>query len=244
MAHQKWLWPNRFVAEKAPVWVSFDVTWSDQSFVAESGVGDRPLWVVDPSGQRAAPPQVFVGKTKSVAEAELKEPGTYRLESIDPASYWTRVEVNGQEKWLAKPKNEVSGAKITRSDLYWSKAVAFVTIGEAADVPPPDTSEPLGIRTGTHPNRITAGQSVELHVVSFGKPLGKATVKVFAPGATGHEPTREIVCDENGAAALDFESPGRYLLSCESEREVEDDPKADIHSFNFYLTVFVGPSGK
>jgi hypothetical protein len=243
-AHQKWLSPNFFVSEKGPVWLSFDVTWSDQPFAAEAGVGERPLWVVEPSGKRAAPPHVFVGKTKSVAEVELTQPGTYRLESVDPVSYWTRIEEDGKERWIAKPKNEVTGAKITRSDLYWSKAVAYVTLGEPTEIPPPDDAEPLAIRTDSHPNQIRAGQPLELRVLSYGKPLGKAKIKVFSPDSAGHDPEQEIACDENGIAAFEAGSPGRYLLSCESEREVADDPKADIHSFNFYLTLQVRPKSE
>ncbi|HEX2474848.1 MAG TPA: DUF4198 domain-containing protein [Lacipirellulaceae bacterium] len=242
-AHQKWLLPNFFVAEKGPVWLSFDVTWSDRPFTAESGVGVQPLSVVDPSGRRQTPTSVFVGKTKSVAELELTEPGTYRLEAIDPLTYWTQVDENGQTKWLKKPKNEVTATSIKRSDLYWSKAAAYVTLGEPTAVPPPDDSEPLDLRLESHPNNLTAGQALKLQVASFGKPVPRAEVKVFAPGTEGHDPSSVITCGDNGGGIFTPDEAGQFLLACQLEREVSDDPKADIHSFNIYLTLEIQPNG-
>jgi hypothetical protein len=243
-AHQKWLLPNFFVAEKGPAWLSFDVTWSDRPFTAEAGVGAQPLWVVDPSGRRQAPPQVFVGKTKSVAEIELTEPGTYRLEAIDPLTYWTQVEENGRTQWLKKSKNEVASGSIMRSDLYWSKATAYVTLGAPTDGPPPDDAEPLDIRIAAHPNRLVAGEALNLQVVSYGKPLPRAEVKAFAPDALGHEPSSTIECDDDGNGTFKPEVAGRFLIACQLEREVSDDPKADIHSFNIYLTLEIQPRGE
>ena len=242
-AHQKWLLPNFFVVDKWPVWLSFDVTWSDRPFTAESGVGAQPISIVDPNGRRQTPPSVFVGKTKSVVEMELTERGTYRLEAIDPLAYWTQIEEGGQTTWLKQPKNEVTAASIKRSDLYWSKAAAYVTLGEPTTVPAAGDSEPLDLQLDPHPNRLTAGQALKLQVASFGKPVPRAEVKVFAPGAVGHEPSSVITCGDDGGGTFTPDEAGRFLLACQLEREVPDDPKADIHSFNMYLTLEVQPNG-
>jgi Domain of unknown function (DUF4198) len=243
-AHQKWLLPNFFVAAKGPAWVSFDVTWSDRPFTAESGVGEQPLWIVDPNGRRQAPPAIFVGKTKSVAEVELTEPGTYRLEAIDPLTYWTQLEENGRTQWLRKPKSEVEASQIKRSDLYWSKAVAYVTLGAPSDTPPPDDADPLDLRLEQHPNRLTVGETLKLQAVTAGKPLPRAEVKLFGPTAVGHAPSSVIMCGEDGSGTFTPDTAGRVLLACQLEREVTDDPKADIHSFNVYLTLEIQPRGK
>ena len=243
-AHQKWLWPNRFVVEKAPAWISFDVTWSDQPFAADMGVGDKPVTVVDPEGRSASPDRTFIGKTKSTSESELTQEGTYRLESVDPLTYWTQIEKEGQPQWLKQPKGEVSGEKITRSDLYWSKAMAYVTIGKSKAMPPQPDADPLNIVPATHPNEIFAGSTLELKVLSFGKPLAKAEVKVFDVNSNGHTPVKTIQCDDQGVGKLPLVTPGQYLLACQLEREVKDDPKADIHSFNVYLTLRVQPEKK
>jgi uncharacterized GH25 family protein len=242
-AHQKWLLPNFFVTEKAPVWLSFDVTWSDTPFTAEAGVGTQPVSVIGPDGVSQTPTGMFVGKTKSVAEVELIKPGTYRLEAIDPLTYWTQVEKDGKEQWTRKPKNEVAGLPIKRSDLYWSKATAFVTVGEPTAVPPPNT-DPLDILLEQHPNRVTVGESLDLRVLTYGKPLPNAEIKLFAPESRGHEPSQRVTCDNDGRAAITIEAAGRFLVVCQLERKVTDDPKADLHAFNVYLTLEIRPRGE
>jgi uncharacterized GH25 family protein len=238
-AHQKWLLPNFFIKDKGPVWLSFDVTWSDTPFVAESAVGEQPLAVICPDGTRETPPSVFVGKTKSVAEMELTHPGTYRLEAIDPLTYWAQVEVDGKEKWLRSPKNEVKEGTVKRSDLYWSKAVAYVTIGEPTDLPPPDASEPLELTLSQHPSGLKAGDKLELRVVSYGKPVPGAKVQVFGPTSTGHAPTATIKCNDEGAGSYELPVAGRFLFSVELEQKTPDDPKADLKSFHVYLVMEV-----
>jgi uncharacterized GH25 family protein len=243
-AHQKWLWPNHFVVEKPPAWISFDVTWSDQPFEPDMGVNDRPITVIDPEGRSSAPDRTFIGKTKSTAEAELIQEGTYRLESVDPLAYWTQVEKEGQPQWLKQPKGELNDQKITRSDLYWSKALAYVTVGKSSSQPRQSKGDPLSIVLAAHPNEITAESPVELKVLSYGKPVDRAEIKVFDINSTGHTPVKAITCDDQGAGKVEFEKSGRYMLACQLEREVKDDPKADIHSFNVYLTLQILPAKK
>ena len=243
-AHQKWLWPNTFAAEKAPVWISFDVTWSDRPFTAESGVGDQTIEVVGPTGERTKPPHIFIGKTKTTAEMELTKPGVYRLEAVDPLTYWTRIEKDGKPQWLKKPKNEVTEAKITRSDLYWSKAIAYIAVGNATEMPPADDKEPLDIIPINYPSQSVVGERLELKVQSYGKLLPNAELKVFQSDDDGHHPSQTIRCNEAGIGTVQLDTPGRCLVSCELDEEVADDAKADIHSFNFYLTLWMQPSIK
>jgi uncharacterized GH25 family protein len=243
-AHQKWLWPNVFVAENAPAWVSFDVTWGDHPFTAEEGVGEQPLWIVDSAGGRTAPDQVLIGKTKTAAEVELTKPGTYRIEAVDPPNYWTQLEVDGKQQWIQKPKNEAPAGKVTRSDLYYSKAATYVTLGEPTDLPPPAEKEPLDVVPKTHPARVRAGESLALAVLSYGKPAADARINIFGPAAAGHDPDQVIKCDEQGLALFRPDVPGRHLLACDMERPVANDPKADIYSFHVYLTLWVSPREK
>lgn len=239
LAHQKWLLPNFFVAEKGPVWLSFDITWSDRPFVAETGIGEQPLAVIHPDGQSEKPPAVFVGKTKSVAEVELTKPGTYRLEAIDPLTYWTRIEVDGKEKWLRVPKNEAGEGTVKRSDQYWSKAVAYVTLGTPTDLTPVDVSEPLALVPSSHPNNLKVGDKLDLQVLTYGKPVPNATIQIFGPQAIGHDPTQTIKCNEEGVGTIDLTEAGRFLFACELEEKTPDDPKADLRSLHVYSTLEV-----
>jgi uncharacterized GH25 family protein len=238
-AHQKWLWPNRFLFEAAPVWVSFDVTWSDDPFQANTGVMDRPINVISPAGEKMTPERVFIGKTKSTAECELKQAGTYRLESVDPLTYWSMVMEGGEEKWLKQPKNAVVGREIKRSDLYWTKAIAYVTVGETTALTADREADPLSIVPSVHPNEIVVDSPVEFKVLLYGKPLGEAEMQVFGERSEAHKPEQTATCDSNGVCKLTFKSPGKHLVVCQLERDVADDPRANKHLFTVYLTLQV-----
>jgi uncharacterized GH25 family protein len=239
-AHQKWLWPNLFRAPKGPVWISVDVTWSDRAFTATDGTGEQEIVILGPGGSRTSASEVFVGKTKSTAEIELTKSGAYRIEAVDPSTYWTQLRVNGKDQWKKAPKNEVSGGEIVRSDLYYAEAVAYVTIGDATPLPAVDPADPLEIQLSDHPSRLSVGSPIEFAVMSYGKPVAKAKVNVFGEDGDGHHPLAVVDCDAQGRGKVQLKTPGRHLLSCELERAVQNDPKADIHAFNAYLTIDVG----
>jgi hypothetical protein len=239
LAHQKWLWPNVFDVPKAPVWVSVDVTWSDRAFTAADGPGEQPIVVVGPDGRRTAATHVFTGKTKSTAEVELTAPGTYRLDAVDPPTYWTQLRVDGKEQWTKAPKNEASGGEIVRSDLYYAEAAAYVTIGDPTPLPAIDAADPIEIRLTAHPSQLKVAQPLEFQVLSYGKPVQEAKVNVFGEDGDGHHPLHAVECDDQGRGAVQLKTAGRHLLSCEWERAVKDDPKADVHAFNAYLTIQV-----
>jgi hypothetical protein len=238
-AHQKWLWPNVFHAAEKPVWISWDVSWSDRPFTAADGTGEQSTAVVHPDGSRASPKDVFVGKTKLTAEAELTKAGTYRIESVDRATYWTQLRVDGKEQWKQAPKNEVTGGEIVRSDLYYAEAVAFVTVGEATPLAAIDPNDPLEIRLVEHPSQLVASKPIVFQVMSYGKPAGQATVNVFDEEGDGHHPLAVVKCDDQGRGEVRLKAAGRHLLSCELEKAATGDPKADIYAFNAYVTIEV-----
>jgi uncharacterized GH25 family protein len=238
-AHQKWLWPNVFVTPQAPVWISVDVTWGDRAFIASEGTGEQSVTFMGPDTRRETAASAFIGKTKTTAEMELTVPGTYRIEAVDPATYWTQVRVNGREQWKKAARNEVSAGEIIRADLYYAEAIAYVTVGDATPIAKHASSDPIEIQLTAHPSTLTAGKPIEFQVLSYGKPAKGATVKLFDETTDGHNPQSVAVCDEQGRGALRAKAPGRHLLSCELELPVKNDLKADMHAFNAYLTVQV-----
>ena len=58
------------------------------------------------------PSSIFLGKTRTVGEIELTEPGTYRIQTDSPAQYVAEIEVNGKRMWVSKSKNQLSDTKI------------------------------------------------------------------------------------------------------------------------------------
>ena len=240
-SHQAWVFPNFFEAPQAPVWLSFDVTWGDHLFVAgQAGSGLNELRVVGYDGHDITLANRFVGKTKIVGEVQLTREGTYRVEASAPATYWSRIVTSEGEKWLRKSKDQVRGSEIARADLYWSKAVVFVTVGKPSDVARRSGEDPLELELLEHPNQLTAGMIIKLRALSQGEAVSGQEIKVFAEAADSHKPMLAGMSDKQGLCELKLDEPGRYLLVAQQETTVKDDPKADIFSYNFYLLINVG----
>jgi hypothetical protein len=243
--HQAWVLPNFFQSNTLPVWLSFDTTWGDKAFAPSQGPGLEQVWVVGPADQRVTPPWLYVGKTKTVGEIELKQAGTYRIEAFKPPTYWTRVVssdgVTGKnvEKWLRKSKDLVGDAKIVRSDQYWSKAVTYVTAKSPTDAVLASQDDPLELVPVDHPSKIVSGTPFEVRVLQRGKPLPKQPIKIFRDGNLGHEPSSTHLADEAGVCRLTFDEAGKHLLVVQWERKTPESKLADIESLNFFLLVDV-----
>ena len=238
--HQAWVLPNFFETTQAPVWLSFDATWGDDLFAAgHSGSGLNDLRVIGPSNRDIALANEFVGETKVIGEVELNVEGTYRIEASSPATYWTRVASAEGEKWYRKSKDQVQGEKITRADLYWSKAVVFVTVGARSAVMMRSEKDPLELELLHHPSDLTVGKTIQMRVLSKGKVVANQAIRVYVEGTHGHEPKFVRNSDQEGVCALRLNHPGRYLLVVQQDRAAVDDPKTDTHSLNFYLLINV-----
>ena len=76
------------------------------------------------------PSSIFVGQTRTVGEIELREPGTYRIETDRPSQYVAEIEVDGKKRWVGKSKDQLSDAKVIQSQHRWFQTTTFVTVKE------------------------------------------------------------------------------------------------------------------
>ena len=115
LGHQQWILPNFFYTNHESPWLGIEHTWGDQRFVSGRGSGTL-LSIIHPEGWRMGrPSSIFVGQTRTVGEIELREPGTYRIETDHPAQYVAEIEVDGQKTWVSKSKDQLPDAKIIQS---------------------------------------------------------------------------------------------------------------------------------
>ena len=128
--HEQWILPNFFFTNDKSPWLGIEHTAGEQRFVPGHGLGS-PLWIIHPEGWRMGrPSSIFVGQTRTVGEIELREPGTYRIETDSPAQYMTEIEVDGEKRWVSKPKDQLPGKKVVRALHQWSQTTTFVTVNE------------------------------------------------------------------------------------------------------------------
>ncbi|MEM9291688.1 MAG: DUF4198 domain-containing protein [Acidobacteriota bacterium] len=241
-AHQQWLFPNFFTQSADSAWLSFDHTSGDQRFYATSAPNlYYQYWVVSPAQQARTIPSLFAGKTKIVGEVELTEPGTYRIEGVEPSLVWTKLKEEESETWQPGPRSKYEGQEILESKVYFIKALAYVSLGPVSPLPQKPIGDPLEIAFRAHPNELKANQKLEVRLLSFGKPVADQTLQLFSGGTAGHDPMLICTTDADGWCEFLPEKSGRYLLLARLEGPTPEDPEIDGFSYRVSLALEINP---
>ena len=237
--HQQWILPNFFYTDHEFSSLGIEHTWSDQRFVSERGSGTL-LSIIHPEGWRMGPSSTYVGQTRTVAEIELQQPGTYRIETARPAEYWTQIEANGKKEWVTKPKDQLPGVKIIQSEHRWFHTTTFVTVEKHTQSVLEATGVPLEIVPLTHPNKIVVDKPFVLQVLSRGQSVPDQKVEVYSEIDSGHDAAlMTAVTNADGKCELIFPSPGRHLLIAKLRQEAKDSSRANIDDFSVSMLVEV-----
>ena len=96
---QQRILPNFFYTNRESPWLGIEHTSGNQRFSAYGAA--TLLWIIHPKGSRIRPSSIFVGQTRAVGEIELRDPGTYRIETDHPVQYVTEIEVNSKKRWVS-----------------------------------------------------------------------------------------------------------------------------------------------
>ncbi|MEM9305315.1 MAG: DUF4198 domain-containing protein [Pseudomonadota bacterium] len=237
-AHQQWLAPSFSFQSGEGAWLTFDHTFGDQRFRPSSGPGSYySWWIVGPDGLKSNVPHLFLGKTRTVGEVELTEPGTYRLEAVEDNMAWTRIKVGGEEKWQPGTRADFEGFEVVSSRTYFIKAVAYVTLEKASPAAVAATGDPLEILFDDHPAELSADRMLRVRVLGSGKPLADQEVQLFSEATEGHDASGSCSTDEDGRCELSIAEPGRFLLQTSTEGSYPDGSPTD--GFSHRLTVMI-----
>ena len=237
--HQQWILPNFFYTNDESPWLGIEHTSGDQRFVSRHGSGTL-LWIIHPQGWRMGrPSSIFVGQTRTVGEIELREPGTYRIETDRPSQYAAEIEVDGKKRWVSKSKDQLSDAKIIQSRHHWSQTTTFVTVKEYTQGVLEATGAFLEIVPVTHPNKIFVGKPFVVRVLSRGQSVPDQKVQAYSEMNSGHDATLAAVTNAEGQCELIFPSPGRYLLTANLRQDAKDSSRANVDIFSVSMLVEV-----
>ncbi len=237
-AHQQWLSPNFFFKPGESAWLSFDHTFGDQRFQASSGPGNYyNWWVVGPDGLRTNVPSLFLGRTRTVGEIELTDPGTYRIEAIENLMPWTQIKVDGENRWQPGTRADFAGYEILRSTVYFNKSVFYVTLGSMSESLLAGTGDPLEILLEDHPNDLRAGKKTRVRVLAFGKPLQNQEVRAFSEHSEGHDAFATCSTDVNGLCELEISPHGRFLLETNTEGAYPEGASTDGYRHSYSLMI-------
>ena len=234
--HQEWILPNFFYTNDESPWLGVEHTWGDQRFVPGQGPGTL-LSIFHPEGWRIGPSSTYVGQTRTVAEMELTEPGTYRIETDRPVQYVAEIEVDGERTWVGKSKDQLPDEKIIQSAHRWSQTTTFVTVKKYTKRVLEPTGAFLEIVPVTHPNKIFVEKPFVVRVLSRGQLVPDQKVQAYSEMDSGHDTTLVTVTD--GGCELIFPSPGRYLLTANLRQDAKDSSRANIDVFGVSVLVEV-----
>lgn len=237
--HQQWILPNFFYTNHESPWLGIEHTWGDRRFVSGHGSGTL-LSIIHPQGWRMGrPSSTYSGKTRTVGEIELREPGTYQIETDRPAQYVAEIEVDGKKRWVSKSKDQLPGKKILQSSHQWSQTTTFVTVKEYTQGVLEPTGAFLEIAPVTHPNKIFVGRPFAVRVLSRGQLVPGQEVQAYSEMDSGHDATLVAVTNADGECELTFPSPGMYLLTARLRQDAKDSSRANIDVFNVSMLVEV-----
>ena len=236
---QQRILPNFFYTNRESPWLGLEHTAGDQRFVPGHGLGS-PLWILHPEGWRMGrPSSIFVGQTRTVGEIELREPGTYRIETDSPSQYVAEIEVDGKRRWVSKSKDQLPDAKIIQSMHNWFQTTTFVTVKKYTKRVLKATGAFLEIVPVTHPNKIFVGKPFVVRVLSRGQLVPVQQVQAYPEMGSGHDATLAAVTNAKGECELTFPSPSRYLLTANLRQAAKDSSRANVDIFSASMLVEV-----
>ena len=236
---QQRILPNFFYTNEKSPWLGIEHTSGNQRFVSGHGSGTL-VSIIHPEGWRMGrPSSIFVGQTRTVGEIELREPGTYRIETDSPSQYVAEIEVDGKRRWVSKSKDQLPDAKILQSAHRWSQTTTFITVKKYTQGVLKATGAFLEIVPVTHPNKIFVGKPFLVRVMSRGQSVSDQKVQVYSEMDSGHDATLATVTDADGECELTFPSPGMYLLTANLRQDAKDSSRANIDVFNVSILVEV-----
>ncbi|ABM01013.1 DUF4198 domain-containing protein [Shewanella amazonensis] len=247
-AHDRWILPTHFnvsAEDGKGVWISADVSASNQVFEVDKPFGAEDVLIVTPEGNTDRPSSSYRGSRRSVFDYQLTGEGTYRLEKEAKPRYFSRYKIKGQDTPVrsnldkaatraAMPKDAVE----LESALYFSRVESYVTLNKPSDKAFAPKGEYLELVPVTHPADFVEGEPLSLKLLFNGKPAEGVKVNVVADGTRYRNQIEEVslVSDKAGLVQFTPARAGRFLLHAEYEEAMKDTRLADKTVSEIFLT--------
>ncbi|WP_394205840.1 DUF4198 domain-containing protein [Shewanella waksmanii] len=252
VAHDRWILPSHFTvsAEQGKgVWITSDVTASNQVFQYDKPYGSEDIEIITPQGKKQSPSSSYKGSRKSVFDYQLTADGTYKFQKRTTPRYYASYKVKGQEKPVfSRVDKAATKAKMPKDGydlvgvMSFSRVESYVTLNKPNDKALAATGQHLELLPMTHPADIVEQDIAEFKITYQGKPVSNAEVSVVKEGTVYRNQLNATKLVSNGEGLVSFtpESAGRYLLHVEYEQDIDGNPLADKVNNEIFLTFEAG----
>lgn len=219
---------------------SFDASFAEVFFVPEAAFNNSEFFVVHPNGSRAAPEQVVVLKTRTVAEVLLKQEGTYRVSTgMRYGAVFTFFKHEGKEGRVMGAKTPIpEGAEITQQFQSVTKADTYVSHKVTSDKALSAIGEGLEIVPLNNPNDLFADEPFAVKVLLNGEPIELLELSVYLADKDDKQKPLVAVTDSKGVASLSLPA-GKYLMRARKRVATPDTVKVPLYSYTTTLTFHV-----
>lgn len=216
-AHEAWMIPSSTVLSSSG-YITVDAAVSNDLF----NFNYRPMQIRDnlfitaPDGSGVAPESLQRGALRTVFDAQLTLPGTYRLAMINSGVMASWQEGGETKRWrgsaeqLAANIPERAEALTVRENV--SRIESFVTVG--APTPLQVTGHGLELAPLGHPNDLYAGETTTLGLTLNGEAAADVEVVIIAGGTRYRDQLEKSVLrtDAQGRFSHTWSTPGFHYL--------------------------------
>lgn len=224
-AHRAWILPGATVLSSDDPWVTFDAAISNDIFHADyHAMGLDDVKVLDPDGSKVNLQNTNTGAVRSNFDLQLKQKGTYKIESAS-SGLTASWEENGELKHWRGSKDEFAKevpADASNLELaeYFRRIETFVTAGAPSEgVFKKGENSGLTLMPQTHPNDLYAGEKATFQLLLDGQPAKNVEVEVLPAGTRYRDQQKRIteVTDAQGKVTFAWPEAGMYWLGASYE---------------------------
>lgn len=232
LAHRAWIKPTTTVVSGDDEWISFDAAVANGIFTPDHfALGTEGITVTSPSGKEVAKQHEQKLRYRSVFDINVKEEGTYRVETASQSlmAFWKDAD-GKRQMWPGRGKTgtleEFNKAVPKKADglevVESSRRInVFATLGEPSEDAIKPSGKGLELDGKTHPNDLYTGEEISLGFLMDGGAATGTKVTIVKDGEKYRDTddAMNLTTDADGQIAVTFEEPGMYWL----EAEFEDD---------------------
>ena len=248
LAHKTWLLPSQTVIAGNSPWITVDAAVSNDLFYFNHvPLRTEGLVITAPDGSRVEAQNLATGKYRTVFDVELKQPGTYRIATVNSGLFGSWEENGKPKRWRGTPATFATEVPKDAKNLQVSQSLGrvetFVTNGSPNDTALKATGQGLELVPITHPNDLFAGEQAKFKLLLDGKPAVGLEFEITRGGTRYRNAQEEIkvTTDANGEFSVTWPEAGMYWLETATQDAKTSLPQAKQRRLSYVATLEVLP---